>query len=150
MEEARETATFFVPGIPRPRKAPQWGKGNMRSGKGDLEAGWSERVHAAALIAKRKFGKIRGPVKVSFLFVFPHPKDKTKYLERVAKEGGVKLAEPGLYITITSTDSPLAKESTPDLDNLEKLVLDAIKDVMIEDDSRVTEKMSAKVWGRRE
>jgi Holliday junction resolvase RusA-like endonuclease len=132
--------TIFVPGIPVSRKTPHPSKGGgFHRQDSDRDQFWMARIVAAALQAKARYGKIEGPVSVKMEFIFPAPK---------RMRSGARHNEPGVLVTIREARAFEAKDSTPDLDNLEKAVMDAIKNLVIEDDAKVWHKESWKVWGR--
>lgn len=131
---------FFVPGVPVSRKTPHFGKGRSFRSDSDRDQGWMDRVHTAALQARAVAGgAIDGPVKVSLEFVFPAPKRIKVPVD----------SEPGVMVRVETFATDAAHVNTPDLDNLEKAVMDALKDVVFGDDKMVWKKDSLKVWGRK-
>ncbi|MCV7424379.1 RusA family crossover junction endodeoxyribonuclease [Mycobacterium yunnanensis] len=107
-----EAVVFFVPGAP----APQGSKRHV--GRGILVESskavgpWRERVALAAHNAMAGRPLIDGAVTVELNFVLPRPKSTPK------------------------TKTPAAVKR-PDLDKLERAILDAITGVIITDDSQV-------------
>ena len=76
--------------------------------------------------------KLEAPVSISVNFYFKRPK---KHYKLVA---GNRL--------VLSQDAPKYVTKTPDIDNLVKLVLDAVKGVVYPDDSVVASLSSKKLW----
>ena len=140
---------FFVPGKPISRKAPSFGKGRAYHDDSSREVGWHDRVHAAALQARAEQGKIEGPVMVMVVFIFPAPRRvKVAYPGEPGAE--IKIVRPGgLGTFFPSGDSTYAHTNRPDVDNLLKLVVDAIQNVVIDDDKMIWIKTGIKVWGRK-
>lgn len=75
---------------------------------------WKKAVQVAAINARIRNLRIEGPVGVSFVFVMPRP---------AAHHFGADRARP------VRDSAPYWHTSKPDLDNLEKAVLDALADV---------------------
>lgn len=105
-------ALFFVPGKP----APQGSKRHVGRGiliESSKEVGpWRERVALAAYAAMEGRPVFDGPVSVILQFVLPRPK------------------------TAPKTRTPAATKR-PDLDKLERAILDALTSVCFADDSQV-------------
>ncbi|MDO3336388.1 RusA family crossover junction endodeoxyribonuclease [Mycobacteroides abscessus] len=105
-------AVFFVPGKP----APQGSKRHVGRGilvESSKEVGpWRERVALVAHGAMAGRPIFDGPVSVTLQFVLPRPKSAPK------------------------TRTPAATKR-PDLDKLERAILDALTDVCFADDSQV-------------
>lgn len=121
--------TFAVHGTPRPKTRPRFVKGKVVTTTKPKEKLWRLAVQRAALAAVLYRGDhvpvFRGPVRVSMIFVFEPPKSAR---DRIGKP---------------HTD-------VPDKDNLEKLVLDAMKKAgVFRDDSQVAQGPVEKWWGER-
>lgn len=79
----------------------------------------------AAQFAKYRPGmKYQGPVYLRLLFLFQHPGSHKKALR----------------------ETTIAKHTRPDLDNLQKLFIDAISPLFFEDDNQVAEITAGKYW----
>jgi Holliday junction resolvase RusA-like endonuclease len=124
-----EALMFTVHGTPRPKSRPRWVKGRMVTTANPHEKLWRKAVERAALAAVLYRGDpapvFRGPVRVTMIFTFEPP------------------ASARDRIGTPHTDKP-------DKDNLEKLVLDAMKKAAVfRDDSQVADGPVSKVWGER-
>ena len=109
---------FFVPGDPKSRQSVTVGKGGKAffHRSGPAQA-WKDRVHAVAL-QHRPERPLECPVHVELTFQFGRPKKKV-----------------GPY-----------KPTRPDLDNLEKPLMDAMNGVIYQDDALVVSKTVQKVY----
>ena len=109
----------FVEGIPQPQARPRTGKyGNFYSP--EPKNGWKETIQAYLL---QQAGQIftTGPVSLQIQFIFP----------KKSVPHGV-MFEP--------------HTQKPDIDNLEKVVLDALKGLVWKDDCQVFKVESEKCW----
>lgn len=95
-----------------------------------------EQLIRDAYVASVSGVKFTGPVKVVLNFHFQRP--KSHYVGGNRQRGTLK---PG---------APLEHINVPDLDNLEKAVLDALNHVAWNDDRQVSYKASKKSWGPRD
>lgn len=113
---------FFVAGRPRPKARARvvMAGGKPHAYTPRSTAEWETAVKLAALAAGIR--PIEGPVAIRLTFYLRLPKKQT-------------------------TSFPVAR---PDLDNLEKAVLDALRQVLYHDDSQVVIKSSRKVYGQTE
>jgi len=109
--------TFTVKGTPIHLERARHGKGNTYDtarNKGAKQAiAWEAK---AAMAGQEPF---KGPVRMRLLFLFDWPSSYTK-TRRKACYGNMK-------------------DTKPDIDNLQKLVADALNGIVYEDDSQVTE-----------
>lgn len=125
-----EAFVFSVWGTPRPKSRPRFVKGKVISTATDKEKLWKgavERVAFCAAVARGDPMPLfrTGPVAVRMVFNFRPPESE---LNRIGQAHTFK----------------------PDADNLEKLVLDAMKKVgVFKDDSQVAKVEVSKQWGER-
>lgn len=117
---------FVVPGVPIPQgsKNPWGGEANPHV------KSWRETVAYAA--RKNDTTIIDGPVVVSATFVFPRPK---------------KHFRTGKLSHELRTDAPRWHANTPDLDKLQRAVGDAMKGVLLRDDSQIVFWKARKRYG---
>lgn len=111
---------FFIPGEPKPRKAPTFGLKRAYHQEGPNTA-WHDRIHVSAL-QHRPEHPLAGPIRLDITFFFHRPKDK-KYI-------GVEY-----------------KTSRPDWDNLCKLLMDALNGVIFVDDAQACDVRITKKYG---
>lgn len=124
-----EALTFSVRGTPRPKSRPRFIRGRVVTTTKPKEKLWRTGVERAAFAAVLYRGDpapvFRGAVRVTMIFTFEPP-----------KSGRDRLGKP-------HTD-------VPDKDNLEKLVLDAMKKAKVyADDSQVAAGPTEKWWGEQ-
>lgn len=114
---------FFVPGVPvakgRPR-AYRRKNGSIGAYTPDKTVVWEETIKYYAMKV-RPDKPIDGPIKLILEFKMP----KSKNAEKQKRQ------------------HPTTK---PDLDNLEKAVMDALNGIMWTDDARVCQKISSKIY----
>ena len=110
---------FLVPGPPIPQPRPRIG---LRGGKPRVYRDDSHPVHAykqhVRLVARQSYhgSPLEGPVSVSLAFLMPRPLSKVWKRQAMPREPHI---------------------GRPDLDNLEKSVLDAVLGVLWVDDAQV-------------
>lgn len=141
------TASFFVPGIPRPQgsktaigrlvggKVKTWlVEGRRANARAEFKQ-WRELVahHAEVYVQATNFTCIPRPVPVSMSLAFALPRPGTHLLR-----DGKHLSAVGRRITHPS--------SRPDLDKLARAVLDALTEVLFDDDSQVCSISLLKVY----
>lgn len=127
--------SFFVPGQPRPQGSKRWlPNGAMKeAGEKNLRP-WRSAVTYEAQAEMRKVGlsKIEGPVFVIVDFHFSRPKS---HFGTGRNAGVLKTAAPFFY------------RSQPDIDKLERAVLDAMTDAGVwSDDAQVATLHATKVY----
>lgn len=109
---------------------PPKGKGRPRFGKGKVytpkrTADFERHV---GLVARSKIRQpLTGAIRMELVFTFKTPKSWTK------KKTAANLWRP--------------HTQKPDLDNLEKAILDALNEIAFEDDCQVAEVTKRKLWG---
>jgi Holliday junction resolvase RusA-like endonuclease len=117
---------FVVPGVPVPQgsKNPWGGEANPHV------KSWRQTVAESA----RRNGNtlVDGPVAVSVSFVFPRPK---------------KHFRTGKLAHELRPDAPRWHSSTPDLDKLQRAIGDAMKGVLLRDDSQIVFWKARKRYG---
>ena len=135
---------FFVRGVPAPkgsaiarpgkRLGPPCAKcGESKRGRpfvapaSKTTAPWAKLITGAALASLQRQGKAKGAVKISLVFHMPRPK------KHFLKSG-------------MRTDAPHWHEIRPDVDKLERTVLDALTDYVMEDDCKVVKLVGEKVY----
>lgn len=114
---------FFAEGIPKGQPRPKAFARNGHAAVYDpgTAEGWKDCIRSAAR-RHRPAQPLQGPIRMSMQFFMPRP--KAHY--RTGKHAGV-LRE----------DAPHWHIAKPDLDNLQKAVLDALKDIgMFADDAQ--------------
>lgn len=117
--------TFFVPGRPRPQPRPRFANGHAYTP--DTAKDWKAAVVAAYVKSVGVNEPTKLPVALRLEFYFQLPKSK------LAAYGRGELS--GYH------------SQRPDLDNLEKAVMDALTDAGAwADDCQVVSKKSVKVW----
>ena len=89
-------------------------------------ADWHDRVALAAMQAVPNMTE--GPVRLFLRFVFERPKGHPR------KKGGLR------------PSAPLEKTTKPDVDKLQRAVMDALTGVVYRDDSQVVSATSVKRW----
>lgn len=125
---------FTIPGDPQTkgnlRRAPH---GGLYDSNKELAA-WANQAAAAGADAMNGRRPITTPVRITVQFVFARPKAHT--------------TTKGLSAEGKRHPYP-ASRSAGDLDKLERAVGDALTGVVFDDDSRIVQKVSSKVWGDR-
>lgn len=136
--------TFFAPGRAKPKGSPQvvtYGAGGrpLRYPKvlGDTaeSRAWQKAVAGYAQIAMR--GRemfIRRPLAVELIFLFARP--KIDFVRSTRDSANPRLAK-------THPDLPFVM---PDLDKLERCVLDGLNDIVFDDDARIVYSHKAKEY----
>ena len=129
------TISFFVPGEPRPQPRPRTfarkfgDKWMARVYDAGTAEGWKSQIAAAA---KQYLPQqpIDGAVSLTIYFTMPRPKNHHR------ANGQLKDSTPVLH------------RSRPDLDNLEKAVMDALTQLGFwDDDAQVAVKHTTKAYG---
>lgn len=128
------TITFTVPGLPRPWKRQKnrfirKGAGGFISSYMNPKTREAEDTFIARAIAHKPETPIAGPVALDLLFVLPIPKSESKRF----------------HADCAMREVPHTK--TPDMDNLEKLVADALNGVFWLDDKQVCRVTKRKIYG---
>ena len=120
---------FTVPGVPVPQgsKMPWGGEANPH-----VKA-WRETVARVAHEAL-PLGPIFGPVGVEVVFIFPRPKGHFR---------------SGKFADQLKPTAPDWHTSTPDLDKLQRALGDAMKGVVLTDDSQIAAWTVMKRYGSR-
>jgi len=116
--------SFTIPGAPRGKGRPKFARhGNfVRTYTDSATAAYENLVALAATAAHEGRPRLDGPLAVTILFVLPRPKSASK-----------RVVMPAVR---------------PDLDNLQKAVLDGCNQAGVwADDSRVVEMFARKVYG---
>ncbi|WP_019646178.1 RusA family crossover junction endodeoxyribonuclease [Novispirillum itersonii] len=122
---------FFAPGLPVGKGRP---RATVRSGVMRLYTPARTRTQEAAIALAARLAMvgrsvILGPVRTDMVFVLPVPASWPKRRQALARNGA---------------ELPAKK---PDLDNLEKLVLDALNGIVWRDDAQVVEGTKRKIYG---
>lgn len=129
--------SFFVEGEPVAQPRPKFasrGKFGTAYTPGKLIKPWRDKV--ALIAASNVRGQIKGAVEVVLKFNFERPKGHFR---------------SGKYSDQLKPNAPVMHTQKPDIDNLEKAVLDAlVKKGVIEDDSNVVWIQARKQWARPE
>lgn len=132
-EEPRDRVAFYVPGVPVAKQRP---RGTIKKRKGargikpeDYYIQWYSQEKKGRLyeqaarwpitVAMRNRPIFTGPVSVRFVFFFPVPPSWPKAKQRLALAG------------------MLPHSVKPDIDNVEKIILDACNGLAWTDDARV-------------
>ena len=135
---ARDPITFTVPGVPFPKGRPRVQILQKRSGGGvhyfphvytPQETIDAERAFLAAAKAHRPARPLTGALRVEILFVLP-----------VAKS--IKASEAAARVT--GAELPAKK---PDIDNMIKLVADALNEIFWRDDAQICDLRARKIYG---
>ncbi|SLG39924.1 Holliday junction resolvase [Mycobacteroides abscessus subsp. abscessus] len=109
--------TFFVPGVPRPQGSKKsFGRGRMVESSRHVK-GWRATISA---VARSEASPLSGPVEVEILFIMPRPKATSR----------------------RRPTPPAIKR--PDIDKLERAVLDGLTGLAWRDDSQVVDLHSRK------
>lgn len=98
---------------------------------------WRKAVTAAAQLEAKmtQAPLLDGPLAVRIRFIYERPK---------------KHYRTGRFAHILRPDAPVYKATAPDLDKLERAILDGITDAKVwTDDARVARLSSEKIWGER-
>lgn len=116
---------FFVPCTPAAQPRPRF---NTKSGRAYNPSGPAKTVKAATVAAFHGQGgttePLEGPVSMTLTFIFPRPQAMIWKKKKMPKEWHTK---------------------KPDIDNLEKTVLDALNGLAYKDDSQVCCVLKSKV-----
>jgi Holliday junction resolvase RusA-like endonuclease len=131
--------SFFVPGQPKGQPRPRafarkiGNKFVARVFEAGTAESWKSSVAGAAVLHRLPVSMV-GPVRVALTFVFPRPK---KHFKANNPAKGLR------------DDAPHFQISKPDVDNLEKAVLDAITQLggFWKDDSQVASIHTRKTYG---
>lgn len=120
--------TFFWKGTPRGQGRPRFSRANGAYKSSEDKA--YERALCMAYWAEHA-GKrpLDGPLTIRIKAIFPIPKSKTKQEQELMRRGEIK---------------PTCR---PDMDNIQKSVLDALNKVAFPDDKAVTWLIGQKVYG---
>jgi len=130
---------LIVPGLPVQQGSKNRGKnGGMYESAAERLIPWREAIIYAAREKSVEFGSRprypSGPVAVTLYFYFPRPKShyRTGRNAHLLKDGATEY-----------------KDTAPDIDKLERAVLDAITQsgVIWRDDAQVAELTASKRWG---
>jgi Holliday junction resolvase RusA-like endonuclease len=125
--------SFHVAGTPQPQGSKRHvGNGRMIESAKGLKP-WRAKVTAAALTARRPHDPIVGPVAVTLAFTFPRP----KFHYGTGRNAGVVKAQYADALMVTK----------PDIDKLERAVLDALSGVVFVDDCQVVASTKTKSYG---
>lgn len=120
--------TFTIAGTPIPLERARHGKGNTydtsRNKSAKLAAAWEAK---SAMASHKPF---KGPVKMRLSFMFEWPASYPKKRKQMC-HGNMK-------------------DTKPDLDNLVKLVKDALNGIVYDDDSQVCEITATKFFSQQE
>jgi len=134
---ANPVASFFAPGIPQPQGSktavmrgdrPVVIEGRRGPARQQFHS-WRAAVAHHAMHARGAGGLDLGPLAIGARFVFPRPKGH--------------FGKNGVRDRFVSA----CKTGRPDLDKLERALLDALTGVLFVDDSQVVAIHSAKVFG---
>lgn len=126
--------TFTVPGVPRPLKRHRISVIGGHARAYDPDENVANKA-AVAYAARAAMGDtiLTGPLAVDLEFILPRPKARTpKRLDRMSEEQLLRYSWP---------------DTKPDLDNMEKLVFDALNGVVWRDDSQVCLVVKGKYYG---
>jgi Holliday junction resolvase RusA-like endonuclease len=118
---------FFIPGQPVAKGRPRFNSFQKRAYTPDKTANYERRVRSiiqAMLLQAGRREPYQGSVGITFTFYMARPNSHTKK-QRLA------------YDHLTR----------PDLDNLEKAIMDAMNGIVYKDDSQVCRKKSEKRYG---
>jgi Holliday junction resolvase RusA-like endonuclease len=128
--ESSMTVSFVVIGTP----APQGSKTKWGSEDNPRTRPWRAAVAAAAYDARVDYtaSEIVDPVTVTARFYFPRPKAHYR---------------TGRYAGELKPSAPVYCSTTPDLDKLERAVGDALKGVLLRDDSQIVHWDTWKLYG---
>lgn len=122
--------SFTIYGIP----APQGSKNQFGSESNPRTKPWRASVAAEAAAAMGDRTLHHGPVKLTIRFGFPRPKSHYR---------------TGRYSHLLRDDAPEWKDTAPDLDKLERAVLDALSGICYRDDRQVAKTDSAKFFAEK-
>jgi Holliday junction resolvase RusA-like endonuclease len=122
-----QLANFVVPGVPKAKGRPRM----TRAGHAYTPAATAQAEQDFLVLAMRHFPRpLSGPLRIDLSFTFPVPASWSKKKQAAAL--GLELAH----------------ESRPDLDNLIKLVLDALNGRAWVDDRQIYNLSAAKCYGQ--
>lgn len=117
---------FFIPGLPR-------GKGRPRFGGGRVYTPKRTRDYEMAIVdcaTKYTATKLDGPLHLDLLITFPIPTSWPAEKKRLAMQGC------------------LWHQSRPDLDNIIKIVGDALNGVLYDDDAQIVSVSAHKIYSQ--
>ena len=120
--------TFTIPGSPIPLDRARHGKGKVYDTPRNKSAKRTIGKSGMAAMVGRK--PIQGPVRIRVAFLFEWPKSYTQK-RRKACYGNMK-------------------DTKPDIDNLAKMVMDALNGIAYDDDSQVCEITATKYFSQTE
>ena len=127
MTSSVEVVTFTVMGTPVPKGRPRWGNGRTYT---PVATSCAETVvRAAWWHANGHRQPANGPVEVHLQAVFLPPATWPKWRRDAALNGSIR------------------HTTRPDLDNIEKLILDALNGCAWRDDAQVFQVTKTKVYG---
>ncbi len=122
-----QPVTLTIEGVPVPKGRPVFGKGRVytpaRTRAFETGAAW------LALAAMRPRPPLRGPVRVELLFELPIPKSWPAKRRDEARRGLI------------------LPDVRPDIDNLQKAILDALRNIVFLDDAQIVDLSSRKRFG---
>lgn len=125
LDQLQHTVTFAARGIPKPQGSKRAfvanGRAVMTESNKAGHKDWRATVSAAALDAIGDRPLLEGPLAVVITFALPRPKSHPK----------------------TRTTWPIAR---PDVDKLERAILDSCTHIIWRDDSQVVDLRAVKVW----
>ena len=126
------TIRFFVPGTPVPQGSMRHvGHGRVVHSNAAALLPWRDSVRAAAAAAMGGRELWIGPVSMLLRFEFPRPKS---HLGTGRNAGALRAGAPWFHM------------QTPDIDKLQRAVLDALTGVVWRDDSQVFRVTATKAW----
>ena len=120
---------FKINLMPRPKGRPRVTKKGFTYTPPETRKAEQDIV---AIISSQVESMLYGPIKIQFVVTLPRPKSHFR---------------TGKYEGIMKDTAPFHHIKRPDLDNLEKLFLDAANGVVYKDDSQVCQKTSQKIYG---
>lgn len=123
---------FTVDGKPVPEGDLKRGRhGKLYWSNDAVLRGWKDAVGYAARAAMAGRDPFSGPIYVRAIFSMPRPRSHYR---------------TGRFSEQLRADAPRWMDTRPDLDKLDRAILDAMTDIVYTDDSRVALKRTVKVW----
>lgn len=132
------TLTVFVAGVPAPQGSKRYLGNGVLVESSKRVAPWRADIRQAAekaITGGAHADLWNGPVSVVLSFAMPRPKHHYR---------------TGRHADELRDHAPLVHTNTPDMDKLERAVLDAFTGIVWEDDKRVVEKHTTKTYANYE